>query len=88
MECIDISSPLTLHRDALCRAIDGKLREHNVVLFRSPPQSGKTSLGVLLADWVLRTYKNVQPLWLTLLRVRRGVDPSSCGPIIVRLAQQ
>lgn len=48
---IDLDGFLTLRREIFCAAIDKRFQEVTVVALRSPPQSGKTSLMLLYADW-------------------------------------
>lgn len=46
-----MTSPLTLPRSRVCALLDAKFMVHTVCTFRAPPQSGKTSLMNIYADW-------------------------------------
>lgn len=54
-------------REALCARVHEKLEQHRAVLLRSPPMSGKTSLGALFAAWCRA--KSHQVVLLSLLPV-------------------
>lgn len=89
-EGVDLRSSSTLLRPALCKVVAKKLSEFGVALFRAPPQSGKTSLGSLMAHHVSCSYVAVTAYYCNFFGsnmqndVKRDANYQSWGKCCVR----
>lgn len=74
-EGIDINNPDICPREETLRKLVEKLNEEGVLLVRSPPMAGKTSLAQLLEQYLLRD-NTIRVFRISLLWLRRvGGEP-------------
>ena len=74
-EGIDINNPDICPREETLRKLVEKLNEEGVLLVRSPPMAGKTSLAQLLEQYLLRD-NTIRVFRISLLWLRRVGEES------------
>jgi len=77
-EGIDINNPDICPREETLRKLVEKLNEEGVLLVRSPPMAGKTSLAQLLEQYLLRD-NTIRVFRISLLWLRRVDEPWTFG---------